>query len=94
MQSIASFMGSGSIYKYPTKPAVSITIVNFSDITNKIIPLFNKYPIMGIKFYDYLDWCKVHNFMLNKMHLTPEGVNIIQKLKAGMNKGRNLTLNK
>ena len=85
MQNIISFIGSGSIYKYPTKPAVSITVVNFSDITDKIIPFFDKYPIMGVKYYDYIDWQKVHNLMLNKKHLRSKGVEVIKKLKGEMN---------
>lgn len=46
---------SGSIYKYSSSPAVSLTISNFSVITKTIIPLLNKYPLIGVKQYDYLD---------------------------------------
>lgn len=98
MLMIISFIGSGNIYKYPSKPAVAIEIRNFSYITNKIIPLFDQYLIQGIKFLDYLDWCKVHNLnersSLKKMHLTSEGLNGIKSLKAGVNKDRDFTLNK
>lgn len=86
-------LGSGSIYKYPKQPAINIIIFNFSDITNKIIPFFNEYPLLGVKLYDYLDWCKIHNLILDGSYLTPEGLNIIQNIKAGMNKGRDFTLN-
>jgi hypothetical protein len=43
---------------------------------------------MGIKLYDYLDWCEIHNLMLNGSHLTVEGINFIRKIKSGMNIGR------
>jgi hypothetical protein len=55
MESIMLLLGSGSIYKYPKQSAINITIMNSSDISNKIIPFFNEYPIMGVKLYDYLD---------------------------------------
>jgi hypothetical protein len=55
MESIMLLLGSGSIYKYPKQSAINITIINSSDISNKIIPFFNEYPIMGVKLYDYLD---------------------------------------
>jgi hypothetical protein len=55
MQKIVDYLESGKIYKYSDKSAVSLTIVDFKDITDIIIPLFNENPIIGIKLYDYLD---------------------------------------
>ena len=87
MENILKFLGTGKIYKYPYKLAVSLTIFKFSDINEKIIPFFNKYPIDGIKLNDYLDWSKINQLMNNGLHLTKKGLNIIQKIKLGMNKG-------
>ena len=89
MQKIVEYIGSGKIYKYGGKYAVSLSIFDFNDITNIIIPFFNKNPIMGIKLYDYLDWCKIHTLMLNRSHLTVEGIHSIREIKSGMNTGRN-----
>jgi hypothetical protein len=55
MQKIVEFLGSGKIYKYGAQSAVSLSIVDFKDITNIILPLFNENAIIGIKLYDYLD---------------------------------------
>ena len=88
MQKIVEYFGSGKIYKYGGKSAVSLSIVDFTDITNIIVPFFNKNPLIGIKLYDYLDWCKIHSLMLNGSHLTVEGINSIRKRKSGMNTGR------
>jgi hypothetical protein len=55
MEKIVEYFGSGKIYKYGGKSAISLTIVDFPDITNIIIPFLNKNPIIGIKLYDYLD---------------------------------------
>lgn len=54
----------------------------------KIIPLFAKYPIGGIKLLDYKDFCEVANIMKDKGHLTTEGRDAILKIKDGMNTGR------
>ena len=83
------YLGSGKIYKYADKSAISLAIVDFKDITNKLIPFFNENPIIGIKLYDYLDWCKIHSLMLNRVHLTVEGIDSIRKIKSAMNTGRN-----
>jgi hypothetical protein len=90
MQKIMEYLGSGKIYKYAGKSAISLTIVDFKDITNILVPFFNENSIVGIKLHDYLDWCKIHSLMLNRSHLTVEGINSIRKIKSGMNTGRNL----
>ena len=90
MQKIVEYLGSGKIYKYAGKSAVSLSIVDFKDITNIIIPFLNQNPIIGIKLYDYLDWCKIHSLMINRSHLTVEGINSIRKIKFGMNRGREI----
>ena len=88
MEKIVEYFGSGNIYKYSGKSAISLTVVDFNQITNTIVPFFNKYPIIGVKLYDYLDWCKIHSLMVNRSHLTVEGINSIRKIKSGMNMGR------
>jgi hypothetical protein len=54
MQKIVDYLGSGKIYKYSGKYAIILTIVDFKDITNILVPFFNENPIIGIKLYDYL----------------------------------------
>jgi hypothetical protein len=55
MEYIIKYLGSGKIYKYPKNPAVSFTIVKFSDIINIIIPFFETNPLFGVKQFDYFD---------------------------------------
>jgi LAGLIDADG endonuclease/NADH-Ubiquinone oxidoreductase (complex I), chain 5 N-terminus len=88
MEKIVEYFGSGKIYKYSGKSAVSLSIVDFTDITNIIVPFFKKNSIIGIKLYDYLDWCKIHSLMLNRSHLTVEGIISIREIKLAMNTGR------
>lgn len=59
MKILVDYLCSGKIYKYPGKPAVVLTIFNFSEINNLIIPFFENNPLLGVKLIDYLDWVKV-----------------------------------
>lgn len=70
MEYLIKYLGSGKIYKYSEKPAVVLTIFKFSDINNKIIPFFEQNPLLGVKLFDFLDWCKVAKLMNNGSHLT------------------------
>lgn len=90
MEKIVQYLGSGKVYKYKSQSAVSLSVVDFSVITNKLIPLFEANPIVGVKYLDYLDWCKIHKLMLNRSHLSVEGINLIREIKLNMNKGRNI----
>jgi len=55
IEKLVEYFGAGKAYKYSGKHAVSLTVVDFTDITNIIIPFFDKTPVIGIKLYDYLD---------------------------------------
>lgn len=63
-------------------------MARFSDMNEKIIPFFDKYPLVGCKRQDYLDFVKVAKLMNEKAHLTQEGLEQIRVIKSGMNKGR------
>jgi len=93
MENIAKYLGSGKIYKYPNKPAVSLTIVKLSDIHSIVIPFFNKNSLLGVKLFDYLDWCEIAKLMIDGNHLTLEGLDLIRSIKSGMNTGRNFNNN-
>uniref|UniRef100_UPI0030010B52 LAGLIDADG homing endonuclease n=1 Tax=Elmerina hispida TaxID=1245649 RepID=UPI0030010B52 len=90
MESISKYLGCGNIY--PTYVSgyncCSLTVVKYSDIANLIIPFFENYYVLGSKFNDFLDWCKVAKLMKDGSHLTPEGLFLIQTLKKGMNSER------
>jgi hypothetical protein len=90
MEKLVNFFGGGGVYKYKKSAALSLNIVDFSLITDKIIPAFKDNPIVGIKSQDFLDWCKIHQLMVNRSHLTIEGMSSIREIKSGMNKRRSL----
>lgn len=64
-------------------------MVKLSLITDKLIPLFQKYPIVGNKNKDFIDFCKIAELMKSNVHKTTEGLDEIRKIKAGMNRNRN-----
>jgi len=86
MRSLVNYLDCGKISV--NERSVEFIVTKFSDITNKLIPLFGKYPIQGIKNLNYLDFLKVWQLMKNDLHLTDKGVKLIRKIKAGMNLGR------
>jgi translation elongation factor EF-Ts len=58
------------------------------DLTQKIIPLFEKNPIRGVKQLDFLDFCEVAKLMNEGKHLTTEGLDLIRAIKNKMNTKR------
>jgi len=69
--------------------SAQLQISKFSDIVNIIIPFFNKYPILGMKNLDFIDFKKVCNILETKKHLTsPSVFKKIVKIKSGMNLNR------
>ena len=85
---IMKYFGSGKIEKHTQFPSVTLVIVKFSDLIEKVIPFFELYPLIGIKQNDFLDWCNAAKLITDGSHLTIEGLNLIRIIKEGMNKGR------
>lgn len=65
-----------------------LTVTKFEDIFNIIIPFFQKYPLHGVKRFEFFDFLKAANLINNKAHLTTEGLEKILLIKSGMNFGR------
>jgi LAGLIDADG endonuclease len=85
---LIKYFDSGTKEKHTKFPLITLVIVKFKVITETIIPFFELYPMIGKKQLDYLDWCKIAKLMKDDYHLTIEGLNLIQQIKAGMNKRR------
>lgn len=63
-------------------------IYKFSNIYDKIIPLFKKYSIQGIKFLDFQDFCQAAKLIKKKYHLTSNDLEQVRTIKAKMNIAR------
>jgi hypothetical protein len=88
IQSLVSYFGCGRYEPSNNKDFGQFVIRKLEDLTEKVIPFFDKYKIVGIKAMDYKDFCNIAKIMKDKSHLTPEGLKKIKSLKSGMNKGR------
>jgi hypothetical protein len=88
IENLVEYLGCGKVYKY--KNVVDFQVTKISDLANKVLPFFIKYPIKGVKSKDFEDFCKAIEILENKRHLTLKGLNEIYKIKEGMNTGREL----
>ena len=59
MSSFPAYWGCGKYYSLDKDDHGDFRVEKFSDIYEKIIPFFRKYPIIGVKAADFQDWCKV-----------------------------------
>jgi hypothetical protein len=83
-------LGAGNLEKNTINQIVSLRITQISEIIKIVIPLFNKNQIHGVKYLDYLDFCKVAKLINEGKHLTIEGLDLIRTIKAGMNTKRKI----
>jgi len=86
IRSLINFLDCGAVSKGTN--VYRYRVSKFLDLTDKVIPFLNKYPILGVKSKDFYDFCNVVNIMKLKQHLTREGLEQIRIIKAGMNTGR------
>lgn len=64
------------------------TVTSQHDINTRVIPHFDKYPLVTSKQLDFLSLKEAIGMTLHKEHTTAEGLAKVLKIKAGMNKGR------
>jgi len=63
-------------------------ISSYKDIANIIIPFLDKYPLLTSKYLNYKTFKEAINLMIDKKHLTLEGMNKIKELASKMNTKR------
>ena len=88
IDSIKEYLDCGQTTVYDNHNYIRYTVSNIPDIMEKVIPFFDKYLIVGVKSQDYEDFKQVVLMVKDKKHLTSEGLNLIKKIKGGMNKLR------
>ena len=64
IKSLVEYLGCGIVYSYPD--VITFNIFSLSDLRNKLVPFFEKYPIKGVKALDYSDFKKIANLVQNK----------------------------
>ena len=74
MNKLISILKCGNVYDCSNENIVELRISKFEDINDKIIPIFNKYEIIGVKSLDFEDFCKVAETVKKGSHITLEGL--------------------
>ena len=91
LESVAKYLECGG-YSASAKDVDwgKFLVTTFEDITSKIVPFFDQYPLQGVKSKDFEEFKKIVRLMEERVHLTSEGLEQIRKIKVRMNKGREL----
>jgi hypothetical protein len=88
INALSNILGYGTIFKHLNKSFTTFTVSKFEDIYTKVIPLFNKYKIEGVKFLDFQYFCLAAELINRKVHLTSEGLEQLRGIKSRMNLAR------
>ncbi len=83
MKNFIDYFNCGYISKNSTW--IDFIVVKHEDLILKILPNFDKYPIVGVKLQDYIDFKKIAELIRTKDHLTISGLAKIKEIKEGMN---------
>ncbi len=87
LREIQKVLSCGNIYRLEYeryakwRPHVKLKVSNFTDISQKIIPFFQRYPPQAKKSVQFDKFCQVAELIKTKHHLTPEGIEKIRALR-------------
>jgi len=87
LREIQESLDCGSIYhlnyeRYAKwRPHVKLKVSNFHDISAKVIPFFQRYPLQAKKRLQFEKFCLTAELIKTKQHLTLEGIEQIRALK-------------
>jgi len=89
MNLFSKFFNCGSVYvRLNSSQRCDFVVQDINLLLNKIIPHFDLYPILNLKYKDYICFKKVLDIIKSKQHLTPEGLDKIKTLNLEMNSNR------
>ena len=90
LEAIKNFLGVGKIY---VQGEVSVEYRVFSIKDLKIVlDHFDKFPLISQKYVDYLLFKEAYLLLINREHLTSEGLRKIISIKASINNGLSSSL--
>ncbi len=84
LELIQSYLGGGRIYDQADE--IQLRVSSIKELKT-IINHFEKYPLISQKWADYILFKQIVNLMVNKEHLTHEGLRKIVAIRALMNLG-------
>ena len=86
LENLGIYLSCGKINKYKNRDVCELVVAKIDDIVMKIIPFFEKYPIKGSKYNNYIYFKEAAFIIKNKEHITNKGMDRIKELKAVINK--------
>jgi hypothetical protein len=91
LESLVVFFSCGYVVNYTQRSICEFIVTRTQDVANNIIPFFDKHPIVGSKYSNYLDFKSALNIIKNKEHLNPDGKGLekILQLKSSISKAVN-----
>lgn len=81
LQSFVNFFAGGYVMNYKKRLLCEFIITKIDHITEHIIPFFDKYPILGSKHSNFLDFKRAADIIKNKQHLNEDGLGLKQILE-------------
>ena len=88
LKALITIFNCGRYTLRKNKLAGDFVVYKTSDVQLKIVPFFDQYSLQGEKSLDFADFKRASDIMKSGGHLTPEGLEQINKIKEGMNTGR------
>lgn len=87
LYALQNYFGVGKVYVNKNGKSASYIVKKLKDIVNVIIPHFKNYPLQSGKCIDLQLWLMCIDLLVNKAHLTTEGLNKVISIKYALNKG-------
>ena len=88
LEKFLAFFNCGRIKKDSRYSVHYYVVTNVKDITDKIIPFFNKYNTIGVKSLNFADWREGAEIIKTKAHLSKAGFEQIRTIQSRMNSKR------
>jgi hypothetical protein len=92
LHKIKNYFGFGVVRKNNGE-RYSYRVRKRDDLINTIIPFFEKHPLKTSKRIDFVKFRYIVNLMQTDQHLTPEGLEKIQKIRSTMNREKYRAIN-
>jgi hypothetical protein len=86
LEQIQNFFGAGNVHKQGSRQSLLFRVESVKALA-VIINHFDKFPLLTQKRADYELFKQAYNLILNKEHLTTEGLAKIVAIKASLNQG-------
>lgn len=89
LERIRKTLKCGNLYdlnyeRYGWNPHVKYRVCKISDVKEKVIPFFKKYPLQGRKARSFEIFVEAFKLVVKKEHLTPEGIEKIKEFQQKM----------